>query len=159
MSKPLVIILMGSRADMDHCMKISQACQQYGLETVLRIASAHKTPEHALKILNEYEAEERQKVYITVAGRSNALSGFTDGSVSAPVIACPPSSDSFGGADVFSSLRMPSGIAPAVVLEPANAALLAAKIFGVANAEVREQVRVSQKRAAEKIVEDDASVH
>jgi 5-(carboxyamino)imidazole ribonucleotide mutase len=159
MSKPLVIILMGSRADMDHCMKISQACQQYGLEAVLRIASAHKTPEHALEILREYEADERQKVYITVAGRSNALSGFTDGSVSAPVIACPPSSDSFGGADVFSSLRMPSGIAPAVVLEPANAALLAAKIFGVANAEVREQVRVSQKRAAEKIVEDDASVH
>lgn len=159
MSKPLVIILMGSKADMDHCMKISQACQQYGLEAVLRIASAHKTPEHALQILREYEADERQKVYITVAGRSNALSGFTDGSVSAPVIACPPSSDSFGGADVFSSLRMPSGIAPAVVLEPANAALLAAKIFGVANAEVREQVRVSQKRAAEKIVEDDASVH
>ena len=159
MSKPLVIILMGSKADMDHCVKISQACQAYGLETVLRIASAHKTPERALQILREYEADERQKVYITVAGRSNALSGFTDGSVSAPVIACPPSSDSFGGADVFSSLRMPSGIAPAVVLEPVNAALLAAKIFGVANAEVREQVRVSQKRAAEKIVEDDASVH
>ena len=159
MSKPLVIILMGSKADMDHCMKISQACQGYGLETVLRIASAHKTPEHALQILREYEADERQKIYITVAGRSNALSGFTDGSVSAPVIACPPSSDSFGGADVFSSLRMPSGIAPAVVLEPSNAALLAAKIFGVANAEMREQVRVSQKRAAEKIVEDDASVH
>jgi len=159
MSRPLVVILMGSKADMDHCTKISEACKQYGLETVLRIASAHKTPEHALSILREYEADERQKVYITVAGRSNALSGFTDGSVSAPVIACPPASDSFGGADVFSSLRMPSGIAPAVVLEPVNAALLAAKIFGVANAEVREQVKMSQKRAAEKIVEDDASVH
>ena len=159
MSKPLVVILMGSKADRDHCMKISDACGQYGLETVLRIASAHKTPEHAISILREYEADERQKIYITVAGRSNALSGFTDGSVSAPVIACPPSADAFGGADVFSSLRMPSGIAPAVVLEPANAALLAAKIFGVANAEVREQVRVSQKRAAEKIVEDDAGVH
>ncbi|HEX6271132.1 MAG TPA: AIR carboxylase family protein [Anaerolineales bacterium] len=159
MSEPLVIILMGSRADMDHCMKISDACQQYGLETVLRIASAHKTPEHALSVLKEYEANERPKVYITVAGRSNALSGFTDGSVSEPVIACPPPSESFGGADVFSSLRMPSGIAPAVVLEPANAALLAAKIFGVANAQVREQVRVSQKRAADKIIEDDASVH
>ena len=159
MSKPLVVILMGSKADMDHCTKISEACRPYGLETVLRIASAHKTPEHTISILREYEADERQKVYITVAGRSNALSGFTDGSVSAPVIACPPSSDSFGGADVFSSLRMPSGIAPAVVLEPANAALLAAKIFGVTNAEVREQVRVSQKRAAERIVEDDASVH
>ena len=158
MSEPLVVILMGSKADMDHCTKISEACKQYGLETVLRIASAHKTPEHALSVLNEYESDNRPKVYITVAGRSNALSGFTDGSVSAPVIACPPPSDSFGGADVFSSLRMPSGIAPAVVLEPVNAALLAAKIFGVTNAEVRAQVKMSQKRAADKIVEDDASV-
>jgi 5-(carboxyamino)imidazole ribonucleotide mutase len=152
------VILMGSKADLDHCTKISDACKQYGLETVLRIASAHKTPDHALSVLREYEASDRPRVYITVAGRSNALSGFTDGAVSAPVIACPPSSESFGGADVFSSLRMPSGIAPAVVLEPANAALLAAKIFGVANAEVREQVRAGQKRAAVRIIEDDASV-
>jgi len=158
MSKPLVVILMGSRADLEHCAKIADACKGFGLESVLRIASAHKTPEHALSILNEYEADERPKVYITVAGRSNALSGFTDGSVSAPVIACPPPSDSFGGADIYSSLRMPSGIAPAVALEPFNAALLAAKIFGVANAEVREQVKASQKRAAEKIIADDASV-
>ena len=158
MPKPLVVILMGSKADMEHSTKISDACRQYGLEPVLRIASAHKTPEHAISLLREYELNERPKVYITVAGRSNALSGFTDGSVSAPVIACPPPSDSFGGADVFSSLRMPSGIAPAVVLEPANAALLAAKIFGITNAEVREQVRVSQKRAADRIMEDDASV-
>jgi 5-(carboxyamino)imidazole ribonucleotide mutase len=158
MSKPLVIILMGSKADMEHCIKISDACKGFGLDTVLRIGSAHKTPEHAVSILRQYEADDRPMVYITVAGRSNALSGFTDGSVSAPVIACPPPSESFGGADVYSSLRMPSGIAPAVVLEPFNAALLAAKIFGVANAEVREQVRASQKRAAKKIIEDDASV-
>jgi 5-(carboxyamino)imidazole ribonucleotide mutase len=158
MSTALVVILMGSKADMEHCKKISDACKQFGIETVLRIASAHKTAEHALSILREYEADTRPKVYITVAGRSNALSGFTDGIVSAPVIACPPPSESFGGADVYSSLRMPSGIAPAVVLDPFNAALLVAKIFGVANAEVREQVRASQKRAAEKIIEDDASV-
>jgi phosphoribosylaminoimidazole carboxylase PurE protein len=159
MSKPLVIILMGSKADLEHCTKISDACKQYGLETVLRIASAHKTPEHALAVLRHYESNDRPKVYITVAGRSNALSGFTDGSVSAPVIACPPPFDSFGGADVFSSLRMPSGIAPAVVLEPANAALLAAKIFGLTNHEVRERVRASQKRTADKIVQEDANVH
>ncbi len=158
MSKPLVVILMGSKADMEHCKKIAEACASFGLETALRIGSAHKTPEHALSILKEYEADDRPKVYITVAGRSNALSGFTDGSVSAPVIACPPASDAFGGTDVYSSLRMPSGIAPALVLEPFNAALLAAKIFGVENAEVRNQVRASQKRAAEKILEDDASV-
>ena len=158
MSTALVVILMGSKADMEHCKKISDACKQYGLETVMRVGSAHKTAEHALAILREYEADSRRKVYITVAGRSNALSGFTDGVVSAPVIACPPPSESFGGADVYSSLRMPSGIAPAVVLEPVNAALLAAKIIGLVDAEVRNQVKASQKRAADKVIEDDASV-
>ena len=158
MSKPLVVILMGSKADTEHCTKISEACKQFGLDTVTRIGSAHKTAEHTLTILREYESDSRPKVYITVAGRSNALSGFTDGAVSAPVIACPPLSDSFGGADIYSSLRMPSGIAPAVVLEPVNAALLAAKILGLVDESVREQVKVSQRRAAEKILEDDASV-
>jgi 5-(carboxyamino)imidazole ribonucleotide mutase len=156
--KPIVIILMGSKADLEHCNKISDACKQLGLETVLHIASAHKTAEHTLAILRKYEADPRPKVYITVAGRSNALSGFTDGAVSAPVIACPPMSESFGGADIYSSLRMPSGIAPAVVLEPVNAALLAAKILGLVDAEVREQVKASRKRAAEKIIDDDASI-
>src|SRR6185503_21029438 len=154
----LVIILMGSKADLEHCTKISDACQQFGLEIVMRVGSAHKTSEHALAILREYEADPRPKVYITVAGRSNALSGFTDGFVSAPVIACPPPSDSFGGADVYSSLRMPSGIAPALVLEPVNAALLAAKIFGQYDPQVKAAVMEFQKKQAAKILEDDASV-
>lgn len=158
MSKPLVVILMGSKADIEHCKKISDACKGFGIDTVMRVGSAHKTAEHALTILREYESNGRPKVYITVAGRSNALSGFTDGFVSSPVIACPPPSESFGGSDVYSSLRMPSGIAPAVVLEPVNAALFAAKIFGLMDESVREQVKVSQKRAADKVIEDDASV-
>lgn len=156
--KPLVIILMGSKADLDHCNKIAESCKQFGLETALRIGSAHKTAEHALSMLREYEADPRPKVYVTVAGRSNALSGFTDGAVSAPVIACPPPSDTFGGADVYSSLRMPSGVAPALVLEPVNAALLAAKIFGQYDPQVKAAVTEFQKKQAAKILEDDASV-
>ena len=157
--KPLVIILMGSKADLEHCNKIAEACEQsFGIETVMRVGSAHKTAEYALAILRQYEADPRPKVYITVAGRSNALSGFTDGAVSSPVIACPPPSQAFGGADVYSSLRMPSGIAPAVVLEPANAALLAAKILGLVDADVRAAVAGALKRAAEKIIEDDQSI-
>jgi 5-(carboxyamino)imidazole ribonucleotide mutase len=158
MTRPLVVILMGSKADLEHCTKIANACKGFGLETVLRIGSAHKTAEHTLAILREYEADPRPKVYITVAGRSNALSGFTDGAVTAPVIACPPPSESFGGADIYSSLRMPSGIAPALVLEPVDAALLAAKILGLVDASVREQVKASQSGAMEKIIADDASV-
>ncbi|HLD92737.1 MAG TPA: AIR carboxylase family protein [Anaerolineales bacterium] len=158
MSKPLVVILMGSKADLEHSTKIAEACHQFGLETAMRIGSAHKTAKHTLAILHGYEADPRPKVYITVAGRSNALSGFADGAVSAPVIACPPDSDLLARVDIFSSLRMPSGIAPAVVLEPANAALLAAKIMGLVDAKVRDEVQANQKRAQEKTIGDDAKL-
>ena len=103
-------------------------------------------------MLAAYEQDPRPKVYITVAGRSNALSGFTDGAVSAPVIACPPPSEAFGGADIYSSLRMPSGIAPAVVLEPANAALLAAKILGLGDPRSEQTSRGVSTEAGEKII-------
>ncbi|HVM72747.1 MAG TPA: AIR carboxylase family protein [Anaerolineales bacterium] len=158
MVKPLVVILMGSKSDLEHCKKIADACKGYGMDTVLRIGSAHKTPDHILSILREYESNPRQKVFITVAGRSNALSGFTDGAVSVPVIACPPVSDAFAGADIVSSLRMPSGIAPALVIEPANAALLAAKILGLVDSEIHSAVLKSQKQAAEKIMQDDQAL-
>ena len=155
MTQPLVIILMGSKSDAAHCDKIAAAARDYGLEVVQHIASAHKTPEHALGLLRQAEADPRPKVYITVAGRSNALSGFVDGAVSAPVIACPPPSEALGGADVFSSLRMPSGIAPGVVLDPGNAALLAAKILGLGDAGVRAKVVAQQQAQMNRILADD----
>ena len=158
MGNSLVIILMGSKADLEHGRKIAEACRSFGLETVLRIGSAHKTPGHVLKVLQEYEADPRPKAYITIAGRSNALSGFTDGAVRAPVIACPPPSEAFGGTDLFSSLRMPSGIAPAVVLEPANAALLAAKILALADPDVLARVSAAREAAAAQILADDRSL-
>jgi 5-(carboxyamino)imidazole ribonucleotide mutase len=156
-SAPLLVILMGSKADAVHCQKIAEAAQQLGIEVVQRIGSAHKTPAHVLKLLAEYETGPRPVVYITVAGRSNALSGFVDGAVSAPVIACPPPAESFGGADVYSSLRMPSGIAPALVLEPANAALCAAKIFAIHDLAMQQRVREFQQQQAQKVLNDDAN--
>ncbi len=159
MSRPMVVILMGSKADLAHCQKIAEAAEYFGLECVLRIGSAHKTAEHTLRILQQYEQDPRPKVYITVAGRSNALSGFTDGAVTAPVIACPPASEAFGGADIYSSLRMPSGVAPAVVLEPANAALLAAKILSLVDDDVKTAVNAFQQKQAERIMQDDAGLH
>jgi 5-(carboxyamino)imidazole ribonucleotide mutase/phosphoribosylaminoimidazole-succinocarboxamide synthase len=154
----LVVILMGSKSDLEHSRKIADACKGFGIKTVLRIGSAHKTAEHLLAILREYEADARPKVYITVAGRSNALSGFTDGAVSAPVIACPPVCETFSGADVFSSLRMPSGIATALVLDPTNAALLAAKILGLVDPDMRVAVMKTHIQAAEKIIQDDQAL-
>jgi len=159
MTAPLIVILMGSRADEAHARKVAEAAAALGIETVLRVGSAHKTPEHVLAILKEYESGSRPLVYITIAGRSNALSGFVDGCVTAPVIACPPPSEAFGGADVYSSLRMPSGIAPAVVLEPTNAALLAAKIFALSDPALRTRLVEFKGKQAEKILQDDGELH
>jgi len=158
MANSLVVILMGSPGDEGHCRKIAAAAQELGLETILRVGSAHKTPGHTLALLQAYEADPQPKVYITVAGRSNALSGFVDGAVSAPVIACPPPSEAFGEADLFSSLRMPSAIAPAVVLEPANAALLAAKILGLVDPQVRAAAIVFQREQAERVIASDRKI-
>ncbi|MGC9396497.1 MAG: AIR carboxylase family protein, partial [Anaerolineae bacterium] len=135
--------------------KITSALDTYGVPHVMRIASAHKVPRYLLDMLAEYEADPQPKVYITVAGRSNALSGMVDAAVAAPVIACPPYSDKFGGVDLYSSLRTPSGVAPAVVLEPDNAALLAAKILAVGDVVLREKVLAVQEQQRQRLYAAD----
>ncbi len=155
----LVPILMGSRSDLKHAETISKALAGFGIASEIRVASAHKVPAYLLNAIQEYEADPRPKVYITIAGRSNALSGMVDAQVSSPVIACPPLSDAFGGADIFSSLRMPSGVAPAVILDAEGAALLAAKILGLNDAAVRERVAAKQKEMADRLLQDDAELH
>ena len=158
MTKPIVPILMGSRSDLDHAQKIAATLAELGIASKLHIGSAHKTPAHVLEIIANYEADPRPKVYITIAGRSNALSGFLDAQVTAPVVACPPPSTSFGGADIYSSLRMPSGVAPAVVLEPTGAALLAAKILGLSDAAIKQNVADLQQQNVARILRDDEEI-
>ncbi len=146
---------MGSKSDLEHVGQIVSACQAFGLETERHIASAHKSARYLLDLLERIEAEGAPVVYITVAGRSNALSGMADANVTGPVIACPPYSSSYGGADIYSSLRMPGGVAPLVVLEPAAAALAAAKILALADPALRERVRAYQAQMTEQIIRDD----
>jgi len=159
MTTPLVPILMGSKSDQKHAQTVVAALERFGIEAVIRVASAHKTPAYLLDVLAQYEGNGRPKVYVTIAGRSNALSGMVDAQVSSPVIACPPPSDSFGGVDIFSSLRMPSGVAPAVVLDPEGAALFAAKIFALTDATIREKVAALQKANADRLLSDDAELN
>ncbi|MBC7241720.1 MAG: AIR carboxylase family protein [Anaerolineae bacterium] len=148
-----VVIIMGSKADLPHAEKVAEALRQFDISWEMRVASAHKSPAYLLEMLAGYEARGEPRLYITIAGRSNALSGMVDAAVSVPVIACPPYSERFAGADIFSSLRMPSGVAPALVLEPEGAALLAAKILGR-----REAVRLYQEEQRRRLIADDQSL-
>ena len=152
---PSVVILMGSKSDAPFVERIAAALDELGVAHEQRVASAHKSARYLLDLLAQYEACGRVGVYITVAGRSNALSGMVDANVAAPVIACPPYSETFGGADLFSSLRMPSGVAPAVVLDPAGAALLAAKILAVGDPGLHARVTAAQRSSTEQVIAAD----
>ncbi len=154
----LVPIIMGSRSDLDHAKKIADALTGYGIDWEMHVASAHKAPAFLLQLLSTYEADPRPKVYVTIAGRSNALSALVDTQVAAPVLACPPMSDAFGGGDIFSSLRIPSGVAPAVILDPAGAALVAAKIIGLSYAAVREKIVQQHQQMVERVLQEDSSL-
>ena len=146
-----VIIIMGSERDLDFCNEIAKHLKSLGLEYLLRVGSAHKTPEKVLKIVKEYEKQ--KVVYVTVAGRSNALSAFVDANTTKPVIACPPYSEKYSGADIYSSLRVPSGVASVVTIEPEGAALAAAKMLAIQDEELEKRIsdyQQSKKRDIEK---------
>lgn len=148
-----VVIIMGSKADIEWAKQISNVLESIDIKTVSRIASAHKVPLKCYNLIKEYEKE--NVVFITIAGMSNALSGFTDAQTYCPVIACPPYSDKFGGADLYSSIRMPSGVAPMTVLSPENAALAAAKILGISNHEIQKQIIDFQDKKRKELEEAD----
>jgi 5-(carboxyamino)imidazole ribonucleotide mutase len=144
---------MGSKADLDWANKIIETLDDLGVKSECFIASAHKVPLQCYDIIKE--KEKLNPVFITIAGMSNALSGFTDAQTHCPVVACPPVGDSFAGIDIFSSLRMPSGVAPMVILSPKNAALAAAKILGLTNEKIRTEVAKFQYTQRQKLMDDN----
>ncbi len=150
------VIIMGSKSDFEWCKKIKENLNKFGVDSVLRVASAHKVPMKCYEIIKEYEKE--NVVFITIAGRSNALSGFADAQTWCPVIACPPYSDKFAGNDIYSSLRMPSSVASMTVLEPANAALAAAKILAMSDNTIKNRIKAFQKAAKETLEKDDKAL-
>ena len=151
-----VVIIMGSRSDLEWSKRIAETLDKLGVESALRVASAHKIPLKCYELIKEYERE--NVVFITVAGRSNALSGFTDAQTFCPVIACPPYSDKFAGVDIFSSLRMPSGVCPMVVLEPEQAALAAVKILALSDEGLQQKIEKYQEEKRRGIERDDKEV-
>ncbi|MDH7564188.1 MAG: 5-(carboxyamino)imidazole ribonucleotide mutase [Candidatus Bathyarchaeota archaeon] len=149
-------LIMGSEKDLEFSREIAKYLGLLGVECEFHVASAHKTPEKVLSVLRGHEDD--CVVYITVAGRSNALSAFVDAHTLAPVIACPPYSEKFGGADIYSSLRVPSGIGSLVTIEPEAAAIAAAKILAVADHKVAKRVKDYQQAQIAEIEKADQSV-
>ncbi len=150
------VIIMGSERDLDFSRDIAKYLKLLGVNYEFRVASAHKTPLKVLEILKEFAAD--KVVYITVAGRSNALSAFIDANTSKPVIACPPYSEKFGGADLYSSLRVPSGIGSVVTIEAEGAAIAAAKMLSLQDPALEANVKAYQEGKKQELEKANESI-
>ena len=152
-----VIIIMGSKGDLPHAQAVAKTLKTLEISYQVRVCSAHKATARLLDILREYEPT-GPLVYIAIAGRSNALSAVIDANTRYPVIACPPYSDRFGGMDILSSLRLPSGIASPLILEPEGAALLAAKILALSDPQLSQRLSDYKQRFIAELTQADEEV-
>ena len=152
MLKGKIVVFMGSNSDFVFASRIKDFLQGEGfsVECEYVVASAHKTPQRLLKEIRSRDGAE-DTVFVTVAGLSDALSGVVAGSTKNPVIACPPDSDKFGWAKVFSSAITPLGIAVAYVHKPENAALFAVKILALSDKKLQEEVETYARRLRERL--------
>ena len=125
-----VVIIMGSTSDEPHAKKITDKLDEYNIKWEQHAASAHKEPKKVLDILESNENNDHI-LYVTIAGRSNALSGFVAANSSFPTLACPPFADKTDMlVNIHSTLQMPSNTPVLTVVDPGNCALAIKRIFG-----------------------------
>ena len=125
------VIIMGSTSDEPHAKKITDKLDEYNIDWEQHAASAHKQPLKVLEILKANE-DSKDIIYITIAGRSNALSGFVAANSNFPPHGCPPFSDKADMlVNIHSTLQMPSSTPVLTVVDPGNCALAVKRIFGV----------------------------
>lgn len=130
--KRFVVIIAGSISDEKHCKKIQNLLKDQDIYSVIYYCSAHKNTRGVLNILDNYEIENRQLCYVTVAGMSNALSGVVACNTKYPVIACPPHNDKIDMiVNINSTLQCPSNVPVMTILSPLNVAISIKKMFMV----------------------------
>lgn len=144
-----VIIMAGSNSDLPHMQKIKTELDKFEIESQLRICSAHKQPSTAEKIINEYN-EEKDLVFVTIAGGTDALSGVVSFHSVHPVISCPPDEDEFD-----SCLFNPPGSSNSLILKPSNVARHIAQIFSSLNPGLKEKLLAKNKEKISKLEKAD----
>ncbi len=128
-----VIIICGSKSDFPFAEnKIMNPLNTKSISTEIFAASAHKEPEKVLEIVKEFD--NGKTIFITIAGRSNALSGFVAANSSCTTIACPPFQDKLDFmVNINSTLQMPSLTPVLTVIDPGNCVLAVERILKAQN--------------------------
>ncbi|MCJ7544925.1 MAG: 5-(carboxyamino)imidazole ribonucleotide mutase [Phycisphaerae bacterium] len=160
--KPLVAVVMGSDSDVETMRRCADQLATFGIACEMRVLSAHRTPQAA----QEYAASAAQrglKVIVAGAGMSAALAGAIAASTTLPVIGVPIPSGPLGGVDAaVSTLQMPPGVPVACMsIGPAgatNAALLAAEILALSDADLAQKLREFKQLQAQAVMQKDAAL-
>ena len=153
-------IVMGSDSDLPIIKKATDTLKSLDIPFEVHIYSAHRTPVEA----RDFAANARANgfgVLIAAAGMAAHLAGAIAANTTLPVVGIPCKSAVLDGMDaLLATVMMPTGIPVATVAinGGANAALLAAQILAVSDAELAE--KLEQKRAADAaaVLEKDAKV-
>ncbi|MER2056324.1 MAG: 5-(carboxyamino)imidazole ribonucleotide mutase [Clostridia bacterium] len=153
-------IVMGSDSDLPVIKKATDQLKKLEIPFEVHIYSAHRTPAEA----RDFALNARKRgfgVIIAAAGMAAHLAGALAANTTLPVIGIPCAGPVLDGLDaLLSTVQMPTGIPVATVAVGggANAALLAAQILAVEDAELA--ARLDAKRAADAaaVLEKDAGV-
>ena len=153
-------ILMGSKSDFEVVKPAVNTLKKFGVETEVRVISAHRTPAEA----HEFAANAKAngiEVIICAAGKAAHLGGVIAAYTTLPVIGLPVKTDMMGGLDsLLSIVQMPAGIPVATVGVNAgeNAGLLALQILGIKYPEIATGLTAYKAAMRDKINADDAAL-
>uniref|UniRef100_A0A7E4VSF9 AIRC domain-containing protein n=1 Tax=Panagrellus redivivus TaxID=6233 RepID=A0A7E4VSF9_PANRE len=153
--KARLLIVAGSGADKPFIDEAALLAGKYGITNVFRrISSAHKSTSEALDLIAEYE-DGTPTVVICIAGRSNGLGPVLSSNSTLPVINAPNNSADWAAQDIWSSLRMPTGVGCTTVLNSSEAALAAAKILSLNDHIIFGRILFTQLSNVGKVFEAD----
>lgn len=151
-----VAVVMGSDSDLPTMKDAIEILKEFGIETLVDIVSAHRTPEYMFEFAKSAESN-GIAVIIAGAGGAAHLPGMIASLTHLPVIGVPiKSSNSIDGWDsVLSILQMPNGVPVATVALNAskNAGILAAQMLAIHNAKINQAVKDYKARLNQEVIE------
>lgn len=155
-----VAFVMGSDSDLPVVEKGIKTVKDFGVEVVVRVISAHRTPAAAEEFAKTAE-ENGIGVIVAAAGKAAHLGGVLAAYTTIPVIGLPIKSSTLDGLDsLLSIVQMPPGIPVATVaIDGAeNAGILAVQMLALSSPELKEKLKAHKKSMEEKVAAKDAAV-
>lgn len=155
-----VAFVMGSDSDLPVVEKAVNIVKQFGVETEVRVISAHRTPAVAERFAKEAR-ENGIEVIVAAAGKAAHLGGVLAAFTTLPIIGLPILSSTLDGLDsLLSIVQMPPGIPVATVGINAgeNAGLLAVQMLSIKYAELQDAMAEYRKRMEQGVREKDEQV-